>query len=176
MKPHTRTFLKAHCLMNESIVALNSFNRQYLHRLIDSIADPELDATFGAGSHSARWILAHLAIAVDYGFKQVDMPFVAPKDWHAAYGPGSEAGSDAKLRPTKAELLKFIDENYVKLCIVSLDADKAKLSVAHTVPLLYDTPVKSKGDLLNHILTTHFASHLGQLSSWRRLIGLPPLF
>ena len=44
------------------------------------------------------------------------------------------------------------------------------------LPLLYDTPIKSKGDLLNHILTTHFASHLGQLSSWRRLMGLPPLF
>ena len=162
--------------MNESIVALNSFTLQYLHRMIDSISDPDLDSTFGAGSHSARWILAHLAIAVDYGFMQMEMPFLAPKEWHNAYGPGSEAESNAKIRPTKVELLKFIDDNYVKLCIVSLDADKSKLSVAHTVPLLYDTPIKSKGDLLNHILTTHFASHLGQLSSWRRLMGLPPLF
>jgi uncharacterized damage-inducible protein DinB len=162
--------------MNEPIVALNSFNRHYLHRMIDSIADPELDSTFGPGSHSARWILVHLAIAVDYGFKQLDMPFVAPKEWHVAYGPGSDPASNAKLRPTKAELLKFIDDNYIKLCIVSLDADSSKLSVAHTVPLLYDTPVKTKGDLLAHILTTHFATHVGQLSSWRRLLGLPPLF
>jgi len=144
--------------------------------MIDAIADPELDSTFGPGSHSGRWILVHLAIAVDFGFMQLNMPFVAPKEWHAAYGPGSDPESNAKLRPSKAELLKFIDDNYIKLCIASLDADSAKLSVAHTVPLLYDTPVKTKGDLLVHILTTHFATHVGQLSSWRRMLGLPPLF
>jgi hypothetical protein len=26
------------------------------------------------------------------------------------------------------------------------------------------------------LLTAHLAGHLGQLSSWRRMIGLPPLF
>jgi len=162
--------------VNEPVVALNSFNRHYLHRLIDAIPEPDLDSTFGAGSHSARWILAHLAISVDYGFKQLDMPLAAPKEWHAVYGPGSDPESHAKIRPSKAELLRFIDDNYLKLCIVSLDADKAKMLAAHTVPLLYDTPIKSKGELLCHILTTHFSSHVGQLSSWRRLVGLPPLF
>jgi hypothetical protein len=26
------------------------------------------------------------------------------------------------------------------------------------------------------LLTAHLADHLGQLSAWRRMIGLPPLF
>ena len=29
------------------------------------------------------------------------------------------------------------------------------------------------GDLLAHVLTTHATMHLGQLSAWRRLKGLP---
>ena len=32
------------------------------------------------------------------------------------------------------------------------------------------------GDLLAHLLTTHSAYHLGQLSTWRRAAGLPEVF
>jgi hypothetical protein len=31
-------------------------------------------------------------------------------------------------------------------------------------------------DVLAFLLTGHPGVHLGQLSSWRRMIGLPPLF
>jgi len=33
----------------------------------------------------------------------------------------------------------------------------------------------TRGDLLAHILTTHEATHLGQLSAWRRQLGFPPV-
>jgi hypothetical protein len=29
---------------------------------------------------------------------------------------------------------------------------------------------------LSHLMTTHEAGHIGQLSSWRRCVGLPYLF
>jgi hypothetical protein len=31
------------------------------------------------------------------------------------------------------------------------------------------------GHLVGHLLTTHFATHLGQLSAWRRLAGFAPV-
>jgi uncharacterized damage-inducible protein DinB len=31
------------------------------------------------------------------------------------------------------------------------------------------------GDILGHLMTTHPSLHLGQLSTWRRVIGLPPV-
>lgn len=162
--------------MFELLVPLNEFNRDYLKRLLHGIPDDQLDATFGEGSHSARWILVHLAIAVDYGFKQFDLPFAAPQEWHKLYGPGSEPFSDKNVRPTKDVLTKFIHEQYAKLCQVAVDSPGKSLEVPHAVPLLDGTPLKSRADLVGHILTTHFSTHLGQLSSWRRLVGLPPLF
>lgn len=162
--------------MFDSMIPLNAFNRSYLSRLMQEIDDSELDATFGPESHSARWILAHLAIAVDYGFMQLETPFAASKLWHKTYGPGSEPASNKDVRPSKAELMSFIEVNYGKLCQSALLGDAKKLSAPHGVPLLEGTPLISKADLLGHILTTHFATHLGQLSSWRRLAGLPPLF
>jgi uncharacterized damage-inducible protein DinB len=162
--------------MDSVVITLNEFNRHYLHRLIDAISDKELDSTFGDEAHSGRWILAHLAIAVDYGFKQLDMPMQATVEWHKAYGPGSQGGSHPSLRPKKEELLKFIDEQYATLCQAALKADDTKLDTKHSVPLLADTPLKTKRDLLAHVLGSHFAAHVGQLSAWRRLLGLPPLF
>jgi len=162
--------------MDSLVVTLNEFNRHYLHRLIDSIPDKELDATFGEGSHSARWILSHLAIAADYGFKQLGMPMQATVLWHKAYGPSSEGNTHATVRPSKTELLQFIDVQYSALCKATLEADDTKLVDPHAIPILAETPLKSKRDLLGHILGSHFATHVGQLSAWRRLIGLPPLF
>jgi uncharacterized damage-inducible protein DinB len=162
--------------MFEALIPLNAFNRDYMKRLLHGIEDSELDSTFGEGSHSARWVLVHIAISVDYGFKQLDLPMVASKLWHKAYGPGSDASSNKDVRPPKEELLKFIDVHYAKLGEAALTADKLKMATDHLVPLLEQTPIKTRADLLAHVLTTHFASHLGQLSSWRRLMGLPPLF
>jgi uncharacterized damage-inducible protein DinB len=162
--------------MFDSMISLNTFNREYLKWMLDGIPDKELDSTFGEGSHSARWILVHLAIAVDYGFKQLDKKTVASKIWHRAYGPGSSPSSNAEIRPSKEELLKFIDEQYAKLCEAAVAFDGTKLNVPHQVKLLESMPIKTKADLVGHILTTHFSVHLGQLSAWRRMVGLPHLF
>jgi hypothetical protein len=34
-----------------------------------------------------------------------------------------------------------------------------------------DRWVKTMGDIVTHLLTTHFAFHIGQISAWRRLEG-----
>jgi hypothetical protein len=43
------------------------------------------------------------------------------------------------------------------------------------VELFKDSPVQTQGDILSHLMTTHFATHVGQLSVWRRAHGKPPL-
>ncbi len=45
-----------------------------------------MDLPAGEGCHSPRWILAHLAVVADYGFRQLGLPFecrshgIAPMD------------------------------------------------------------------------------------------------
>jgi hypothetical protein len=48
------------------------------------------------------------------------------------------------------------------------------MSEPHTLELRFlKGPLPTVGDLLAHLMTTHEAAHLGQLSAWRRLLGLP---
>ncbi len=162
--------------MFEAEIILNEFNRQYLTRLMAGFEEQDLDVQPHPDLHSMRWILAHLAIVVDYGMKQLELPFVCPLAWHAAYGPASKPGTSAKVRPTAEELLSSIERGYAQLCEALRCARADQLDVRHEVDLLKNTALISKRDLLSHILATHFATHLGQLSTLRRMAGHPPLF
>jgi hypothetical protein len=62
------------------------------------------------------------------------------------------------------------------LCDAARAAASDLISARHEVGLLSNTPLRTKGDLIAHILATHFAVHLGQLSTLRRLAGRPLLF
>lgn len=162
--------------MFEESITLNEFNRGYLSRLLADIADDQLDWQPHSGLHSVRWLLAHLAIAADYGFAQLGMPFLCPADWHQAYGPTSQAGTSATIRPSREELVSMIERAYSQLCSAAREATPEAMAVPHAVALLQSTNLRTKGDLLAHILVSHFAVHVGQLSSVRRLAGKPMLF
>lgn len=156
-------------------IGLNKFNRSYLDRLLKDMADDELDVQPHPELHSARWILAHLAIVSDFGAKMIDLPSLCPRAWHEAYGPGSQAGTAATVKPSQAELLAAIDDGYSRICYAIPTVSAEHLNVPHGVALLEGTLLKTRGDLVCNILTTHFAMHLGQLSTNRRLLGRPPL-
>ena len=162
--------------MFEREVTLNEFNRFYLRNLLAELPKSSLDDVAFEGAHSLRWILAHLAIAADYGILQFAEPMVMPAEWHKAYGPESQPGSHADVLPTKAELVAAIDQGYSQLVNLALDASVETMNEPHSVGLLSNTPLKTKGDIVAHILATHFATHIGQLSVLRRMTGKKPLF
>jgi hypothetical protein len=72
--------------------------------------------------------------------------------------------------------MSVINNGYSLLCESLKNASKEHLSVAHEVDLLKYTVLKTKGQLTAHILSSHFSTHLGQLSTLRRLMGFDPLF
>jgi uncharacterized damage-inducible protein DinB len=154
---------------------LNKFNRAYLDNVLADLPDDQLDVQPHPELHSARWILCHLAIAADYAFKMLDMPTLCSKAWHKNYGPSSQPGTAADVKPSRTELLAAIDDGYTKLCHALPTVSVEHLSVPHGVPLLEGTLLKTRGDLVCHILTTHFAFHVGQLSVNRRMMGRAPL-
>jgi len=162
--------------MFEHCVTLNEFNRGYLQLLMADISEDQLDQQPQDGLHSIRWILAHLAVVSDYGFKLLGQPLRCPMAWHAGYGPTSPAGTASSVRPSRDELLHAIEDGYTALCEAVKSAAPGILDGLHDVELLKKSNLQTKADLTAHILATHFATHLGQLSTLRRLMGRAPLF
>ncbi len=161
--------------MFSSETTLNEFNRDYLKRLMADIGLDDLDRQPHPQLHSVRWILAHLAIVVDYGFMQLGLAGMCDPSWHAAYGPGSQPGTAGTVCPSVEELLATIETGYDRLCQAARGSSIEQVNALHEVGILKGTSLRTKGDLLSHILTTHFATHLGQLSTLRQLAGRRPL-
>jgi hypothetical protein len=158
-----------------SLTAVNEFNLHQLRRIMADWPESELDWQPQSALHSARWLLVHMAIAIDYGLMQCSLPGVCEGSWHQDYGPGSQAGS-TMLKPDLAEIIRVIESGYALLREQVGKLGQTPLTDQHEVGLLFNTPLITKGDLVAHILSTHFAFHLGQLSTLRRMRGLPALF
>jgi hypothetical protein len=83
---------------------------------------------------------------------------------------------DTAPLPTKAELVQTIEAGRRKIVEAIAKVDPARMEQPQNSDFFKDSPVKTVGDVVAHLLTTHFAYHLGQISAWRRVEGKPFLF
>lgn len=155
---------------------LYGFLLGYLKRLAADIPDSRLDWQPAPGAHSATWILTHLAIATDYVLMNLGQKPALPREWHKRFGPGSTELAPGEARPTKDELLAAIEAGHARVVAAVQNPDPELLAKPHPVKVLEDTPIRTVEHLIGHLMTTHAASHIGQLSLWRRCAGLPALF
>lgn len=153
---------------------LYTFMHSYCHSLADGIPEDQMTTQPAANVNHPAWILGHLAVATDYALQCLGEPGVCPREWHTTFAPGSKPLADRAAYPSRAELLTVLDAGYARVIEAARNPDLQRMQQSHTVPFDFlKQYVPTVGDLLAHLMTTHLAAHLGQLSMWRRLMGLP---
>jgi hypothetical protein len=158
----------------ERETTLARFVAGYARLLVADLDDAALADPIAPGANHPAWILGHLAIATDYARQQLGLPAACPEAWHRRFGPGSTPEPDRALYPPKAELLAALEAGIAGVLDALPGADPAAMAAPHGVPIAFlRDAVPTRADLLAHLLTTHPAVHLGQLSLWRRARGLP---
>jgi hypothetical protein len=158
--------------MLERECLLYAWVMDYARKLADGIDEDRMDAQPAPGLNTPRWIFGHLAVAADFGLKWLDQPRLCPKAWYGAYGPGSKPDAAPSPLPTKKELFAVMEAQFASITSAVKSASPEALTQPHTfAPVLQAFP--TVGDFLAHLMTTHPMLHLGQLSAWRRLQGLP---
>lgn len=150
---------------------LNEFALNYLESLTQDIDESEMDRIPIEGMNSPRWILGHLAVNSDYGLRILGQRFRCPIPWHRSFARGSQAEVQLDPLPSKLELIANIKDGFAELRQHAASADPGAMNQPHGVSFLADTPIKTAGEVLAHLLTTHLAVHTGQLSYWRRAAG-----
>ncbi len=162
--------------MFENEIAINKFLRGYLQNVLMDLSEADLNTVVAENVSPPLRIVAHLAIAADFGLKRLGQPMTCPPDWAAAYGPGTVATSLPANPPSKIQVLRQVEVSYDALCAAAAKADPEYLKQPNEVPWFASTPILTNGHAVALMLTGHFAVHLGQISMTRRLRGLPPLF
>ena len=161
--------------MLDGVIQVNSALIEYCRMLVDDIADERLAEQPVAGVNHPAWILGHLALTADGVGEMFGGQKTLPAEWRTLFGQGSKPSSVRSDYPLKRELLGAFEECHQRLRDQVAAAGPEVFSQPPTNPRAREAFPTLK-ELAAFILTGHIGVHLGQLSSWRRMIGLPPTF
>jgi hypothetical protein len=161
--------------MLDAAIQVNLFLMQYCRRLVGDVADERMAEQPIAGVNHPAWVLGHLAWTADRALEMLGASAMIPPEWVSLFGRGSTPSNRRTDYAPKDELLRAVEQGYELLRQKAAAASPDQLSRPTTVPLAKETLPTSK-ELLTFLITGHMGVHLGQISSWRRIIGLPPLF
>ena len=143
----------------------------YAHRLVADIPDEHLAAQPTPGVNHPLWLIGHLTVVADYALEILGQPYAAPSTFHDLFGPGTEPLPDRTKYPSREDWLAAYDAAHAAVDAAATTADPGKMAAPNELGFL--TELRTIGAVMAHLLTTHEGIHLGQLSAWRRTVGLP---
>ena len=161
--------------MFDNELVINEFQLRMLERIANDLPESQLFQPGAGHGHPPVWILGHLAICGELGQKLLGGKITHPR-WLVMFGPGSSdrVAEDASF--TRASLVRANTDAYAQFRTMAAQADAQKLQAPHGAEILKGTGIDTVGQLITHLLSSHFAAHLAQLSSCRRAEGHKALF
>jgi len=158
--------------MLEHILNVGERNLGYAQALV---ADVEEDALCrqpaGLVNHPA-WQLGHIALVSQFAARLLGVAPTLPEAWMPLFTIGSQPTDDRAAYPTKAELLAAVQSRQALFADAMRRADPSAFGVPTPEEKLRAF-FPTVGDLATSAMTSHIALHLGQLSAWRKAMGLP---
>ena len=161
--------------MLDSERKVNQFLVQCCRLLVADIADERLAEQPLPDVNHPAWILGHLAFSADRASSLLGAAKELPADWTALFGPGSKPSATRSDYPAREELLRAVEDGFERLRRQAAAATPEQLAQPSTSPSTKEA-LPTIQDGVAFLLTGHLGVHLGQLSAWRRMAGLPPLF
>ncbi len=158
--------------LNASALAFGRFRQ-----ILADIPDDQMLFRPTPYSNPALWILGHLALTADSAAARLGAEARFPKASAPLFQRTSdpEALAAATDLPTRAELLSILTAAAEQIAARLPKVPAEALAQPHGVPFLADSPAKTVGDVLLHVLTTHLGFHTAQLALIRRHLGHKPL-
>ena len=163
--------------MMELVVPVFNLNLWYSQKLVADLTDEQMCAqpVEGRVMNHPAFLLGHLAlVAGNFATGFVGAAPVCPEAWKELFNQGATPLADRSRYPSKAVLLKALEDAHARLADAVVKAAPEMLS--QPAPEKMRARFPTIGALLAGMMTAHEASHNGQLSAWRRAMGLPPVF
>lgn len=156
---------------------------RYAKRLIDATPAERFGRISTPGGQSvqsnhAAFAIGHLTL---YPVKVLDLlgcdkkGAVPPENYTALFSKDAKCVDDAdgKVYPPKDELSRVFQQTYDVALAALRSCDDQLLLAPNPVDSPMKTVCPTLGSMLAFYMTGHVMSHLGQVSAWRRMEGLP---
>ena len=161
--------------MFDTELAVNNLLVRYAGRLTADISDERMAEQPVPGVNHPAWILGHLTVTAEHGLSILGAIEQTTAGWGELFGPGSKPTTTRQDYPGKDDLLKIFQSRYEQLRQAAASASPEQLDQPSTNPLIREM-LPTIQEALAFLMTGHLGVHAGQLSAWRRMIGLPPMF
>ena len=157
--------------MTDPLLHTWNLNLGYAKRLVADIPDDKMAFQPAPGMNHAAWVLGHLACTADMLGAMIGVKPVCPPDWAARFDWNSSPASEAGRYPTKATLLKALEDAHAGIAAALPGIPAARWS--ETTPLeAVRGFLPTLGDCFVFVMAAHENMHLGQVSAWRRVQGM----
>lgn len=162
----------------EQEVKVYQFMLGYGEMLLADITDEDAYKLICDGGVSPAWIIGHLGfvanrvLAMCGGEAKVDLDA-----WGPHFGGGSTPAGDGDRGscPDWETLKDAWRQGHADIAAIAPSVPAEQLSQPNPNERLKAT-LPTVQDFLSFVLAGHESMHLGQLSTWRRVQGRPPLF
>ncbi|MDP6112278.1 MAG: DinB family protein [Planctomycetota bacterium] len=158
--------------MLSEILHTYTLNLRHLRRLVADLDDAEMVTQTGSAPNHAAWIIGHLIHSCEAMCGEIGVDPWLTEDWRGLFGTGSTPLGNADSYPSKGSLLTALDDAYSRLSDALSELGESGM-LAPLPDMQYRKSLPTIGHALVHILASHTALHVGQLTVWRKAIGLP---
>ena len=149
-----------------------ALNLEHATRLLEDLTDEQMIAQPITDINHPAWIVGHLTYSLQGIGGEIGLSPWLPTQWSALFATGTVLSTDRRNYPVKAELVGAFED--ARRRISDRLAEMTDDDLSKPLPDdRYREIFPTVGSALLHILTVHAATHIGQLSAWRRAMGLP---
>jgi len=146
-------------------------NGDYAAQLISDLSEEQMVVQPATGMNHPAWIFSHLNAYHPVLLSLLrGQTFEDPK-FHP-FGMQSQPQADRSVYASKSDLLSSFELGHADVAAVLSAAPSAALEQPMTLDR-WKTPFPTVGSSLGYLMLAHESTHLGQLSAWRRVQGLP---
>lgn len=156
--------------MLKSLLHNYQFNLSFLKMLVDDIEEGKMCAQPGGIANHPAWTLPHLVSGSEFTGQLLGLEPLMPQDWFGKYGRGSVPTTDPADYPSKTDALAALEAHHARVSEACGNADPSLLDQP-TPDADFRQVMPTIGDALVFLLGTHEAVHIGQITTWRKVIG-----
>jgi len=160
--------------MFASDLATNAMLLGYADMLIADLADEDFTAQPLPATNHPAWILGHLAYVADGVIGLLGGEKLIDPEWGAKFGRDSKISSQRSDYPSREELVRAFRATHARVRELAAKADPERMQRPNPNARLRER-FPTIGEMCTFLMTGHLGVHLGQLSAWRRMRGLPPM-
>jgi hypothetical protein len=149
-----------------------AYGLDYLREQVADVSAADMVAQPNAIANHPAWVVGHLTYSCQLLGEVIGLKEWLPGDWAERFGTGSVPVADVALYEAKEPALAILSDAQARITRAVEELDDARLDAPFPDPK-YREIFPTVRHALTHVMTAHAAYHIGQLTLWRRAMGLP---